>query len=169
MNPMHRARGTAIVGVVLSVLSAACSGDTGADTTTAAVEPSSAAAVTTSTTVAPLDVTTTAPAATTIATAPPSSTTTFVPVEATVTGVVIDVVGDLAGIDNFTIRLEDGSDLVLRLVEGLLFDETAPIGHVRDHLISGNPVLATYEVNAEGAAVATAIGDAAGGTNGHDD
>ncbi len=88
------------------------------------------------------------------------------PVEATVIGVVIAVDGTLAGIDSFVLRLEDGSDLTLVPVEGLLFDGAAPLTHVRDHLVSGSPVEATYTTTPQGPPVVKAIEDAVGT---HDD
>ena len=88
------------------------------------------------------------------------------PVEATVIGVVIAVDGTLAGVESFVLRLENGSDLTLVPAEGLLFDGAAPLTHIRDHLVSGNPVEATYKTSPEGPPVVKAIGDA-GGT--HDD
>jgi ABC-type amino acid transport substrate-binding protein len=121
----------------------------------------------TTTTAAPAtivgDTTTTAPPTT----IPQTTTTVDEPVEVTVTGVVIDVVGGLAGIDSFKIRLEDGSDVELTPGEGVLFDDVAPISHLQDHLVSGAPVTATYLTVAEGLPVVIAIGDAAG-THSHD-
>ena len=85
------------------------------------------------------------------------------------TGVVIAVEGGLGGIDSFVVRLEDGSDLMLVPVEGLLFDGAGPISHVRDHMISGNPVEVTYETSAVESATAIAIGDAGGRSHEHND
>ena len=113
---------------------------------------------------------TTALRATSTTAVPATSTTApFVSVEVTVTGVVIAVEGGLGGIDSFVVRLEDGSDLTLVPVEGLLFDGVGPISHVRDHMISGNPVEVTYETSAVESATAIAIGDAGGGSHEHDD
>jgi hypothetical protein len=104
-----------------------------------------------------------------VTTAPPASTTTFVPVEATITGVVIAVEGNLAEIESLVVRLEDGSDLALVPAAGLLFDGVSPISHVRDHLVSGSPVRITYRTSAAGPGTAIEIGDAGGGEHGHDD
>jgi hypothetical protein len=89
-------------------------------------------------------------------------------VEVTITGVVIAVEGTLAGTDSFTIRLEDGSDVVLVPVDGLLFDGASPLSHVRDHLVSGSPVRVTYQTSAAGPATAIEIGDAGGGEHEND-
>lgn len=100
---------------------------------------------------------------------PPAATTpttTAGVVQVSVTGVVIDIVGALAGIDSFTLRLSDGTDLELAPGEGLLFDDAAPISHLRDHLISGAPVTATYLETNGGRPVVIAVGDAEGG-DGH--
>ena len=89
-------------------------------------------------------------------------------VEASVTGVVIDVVGGLTGIDSFKLRLPDGTDLELMPGDDLLFDDVAPISHLRDHLVSGAPVTATYLEAGEGLPIVVAISDATGGDH-HDD
>ncbi len=120
-----------------------------------------------------------APSSTTRDTRPPAPTTSLSAVATTsepiattaaatgvaisVTGVVIDVVGGLAGVDSFTLRLPNGSDLVLAPAEDLLFDDVAPISHLRDHLISGAPVTATYLQADQGVPVVVAVGDAEGG------
>ena len=117
----------------------------------------------TATTLAIADSTTQAPTTTTLAattTLSPVTTAAPAPVEETVTGVVIAVEGNLAGIDSFVIRLPDGSDLTLVPIEGLLFDGVAPLSHVRDHLVSGNPVSVKYLTSSEGQPIATAVGDA---------
>jgi len=61
-----------------------------------------------------------------------------------VEGVVIAVDGDLTNVTSFTLRLPDGSDLVLMPAAGVLFHGSAPISHVRDHLASGAPVRVGY-------------------------
>jgi len=151
-------------GITFLALIAASCGDNAAEGTT---PPTTSSAVGTT-----LAATTTTPPTTvpqtTIATSttqPPATTTTAVPVEETVTGVVIAVEGNLAGIDSFVIRLPDGSDLELSPTEGLLFDGVAPLSHVRDHLVSGNPVTVTYVDASEGLPTVHAIGDASGDTH----
>jgi hypothetical protein len=118
-------------------------------------------------------VTTTADATTpsTIVELPPTPATTgaFVPIEVTVTGVVISVDGSLGATNFFTIRLGDGSDLHLVPSDGLLFDGAAPLSHVRDHLVSGSPVRVTYQTSVEGPLLVMQIGDAGAGEHSHDD
>ena len=87
----------------------------------------------------------------------------------TVTGIVIDVDGNLAATDLFVIRLESGDDLTLVPADGLLFDGVAPLTHLRDHLVSGDPIQVTYEISSDGPAMATAVGEAGGDTHSHDD
>jgi hypothetical protein len=146
----------------LALIAAGCGDDT---TGTIAPPATTSGAATT------LAATTTTPATapqTTIATPTthvPATTTTAVPVEETVTGVVIAVEGNLTGIDSFVIRLPDGSDLSLVPTEGLLFDGVGPLSHVRDHLVSGNPIYVTYEASSELPPIVHAIGDAAGDTH----
>jgi hypothetical protein len=82
--------------------------------------------------------------------------------------VVIDVVGGLAGIDSFTLRLPDGTDLELTPAEDLLFGDAGPISHIRDHLVSGAPVTATYRASSPGLPIVVAVDDAGGGHS-HDD
>lgn len=74
-------------------------------------------------------------------------------------GVVVAVDGDLTVINSFSVLLSDGSTLLLVPADGLLFDGSSPLSHVRDHLVSGAPVRVEYHT-AGGALVATAVGDA---------
>ncbi|MEE9177612.1 MAG: hypothetical protein V3U46_04235 [Acidimicrobiia bacterium] len=76
-----------------------------------------------------------------------------------VTGVVIDVQGNLQGTDSFTILIEDGSELVLVPTPGLLF-EGGPLSHLRDHVLSGAKVKVVYTVEDDGAHIAIEVGDA---------
>lgn len=92
------------------------------------------------------------------------STTTTAPqaedsVTKSVTGVVVAVDGGLAEVDSFSIVLDDGSTLVLTPERGLLFDHASPLSHVRDHMISGTPVLVEFHAAGDDL-VATAVGDA---------
>ena len=74
-------------------------------------------------------------------------------------GVVIEVEGGLTEVDGFLLRLPDGSDLRLRPAAGVLFHDNAPIGHIRDHMLSGEPIEVEYEILDDGAAVAISISD----------
>jgi hypothetical protein len=87
----------------------------------------------------------------------------------TVTGVVVSVDGTLSVTNFFTIRLEDGSDLTLAPIDGLLFDGVSPLSHLQDHLVGGSPVRVTYASSIEGPFLAIEIGDAGGGEHSHDD
>ena len=77
----------------------------------------------------------------------------------TVEGVVIEVEGGIAEVEGFLLRLPDGTDLRLQPADEVLFHDSAPIGHLRDHLRSGQPVAVEYEVLADGSAVAYSITD----------
>lgn len=77
-----------------------------------------------------------------------------------VEGTVIAVDGTLAAVASFTLRLPDGRDLVLVPAEGVLFDGSAPIGHLQDHLASGAPVRVGYVVLADGTLSAVLVEDA---------
>lgn len=160
----NRARGAVAILLALFVVGVACGDDAGSSTTVpVTVVPPTTVPVTT---VVPTTETPTTVPETTV---PETTTTTLAPVEVTVTGVVISVDGDLSGTQSFVIRLESGDDLVLVPGDGLLFDEVAPLTHLRDHLVSGNPVEVTYEMPTDGPHTVTAVGDAAGGTDTHDD
>lgn len=74
-------------------------------------------------------------------------------------GVIIEVEGGITEVNGFLLRLPDGSDLRLRPAEGVLFHDSAPIGHIRDHLRSGEPVEVEYEVLDDGSAVAYSVSD----------
>jgi len=80
----------------------------------------------------------------------------------TTTGVVIDVTGDLATVDDFVVRLPDGADQTIEPAPGIGFGADTAIGHLRDHLRSGAPVRIEYEVLDDGRWVALSIEDAAG-------
>lgn len=72
-------------------------------------------------------------------------------------GIVIAVHGDLASVDSFTVRTDDGRDLVL--VPAAKGDFDFPVSHLRDHLVSLDPVEVVYETNPVGLQVAVAIRD----------
>jgi hypothetical protein len=162
-------RGGIAAGAWLMIV-ASCGGTPAA--TSSGTPATALTSSTTTTTTAPVSsattaaTTTTAAAVTTTAAPPATTTTEATPLEAT--GVVIAVDGNLTGVASFTIRLEDGSDLHLAPVDGLLFDGTSPISHVRDHLVSGAPVSVTYLPTGGPLFPCTAIGDAGGEGTSHD-
>ena len=77
----------------------------------------------------------------------------------TARGVVVEVEGGIAEVNGFLLRLADGSDLRLQPAADILFHDSAPIGHIRDHLRSGEPVEVEYEVLDDGSAIAYSVSD----------
>ena len=76
-----------------------------------------------------------------------------------VVGVVIAVDGSLSGIDSFTIRVGDGTDLAFAPDDDALF-ENGPFSHIRDHLTSGAPIRVSYVMLDDGSNRALSAGDA---------
>jgi hypothetical protein len=76
-----------------------------------------------------------------------------------VVGVVIAVDGSLSGIDSFTIRVDDGTDVTFVPEDGALFD-SGPFSHIRDHLTSGTPIRVDYVMLDDGSNLALSAGDA---------
>ncbi len=74
------------------------------------------------------------------------------------TGVVVAVEGDLSAISSFSILLSDGETLVLVPQAGVLFDGEGPLSHLRDHLLSGEPVMVEFHQGADNLVAAT-VGD----------
>jgi hypothetical protein len=81
----------------------------------------------------------------------------------TVIAVVIDVTGDLTSVDQFVVRLPDGTDQVIEPAPGIRFHGDAAITHIRDHLRSGAPVRITYDVLDDGTWIARGVEDAGEG------
>jgi hypothetical protein len=139
---------------MLGVAGAACS--TGA---TIPVQPNP-----TETTAESATAATSTPAAPSTTTTGVTSTTvvdiaTTQPATASTAGVVIAVDGDLSAVAAFTMLLDDGSTLQLVPAAGLLFDDSGPLSHIRDHLVSGSPVLVKFHPEGD-LLIATAVGDA---------
>ncbi len=80
----------------------------------------------------------------------------------TIVAVVVDVTGDLTTVDQFVVRLPDGSDQVIEPAPGIRFHGDAAITHIRDHLRSGAPVRITYDVLDDGTWIAREVEDAGG-------
>lgn len=74
----------------------------------------------------------------------------------TVTGIVVDVVGELNDVESFTV-LAEGEQHTFTLLPGA--DYAFPPGHLRDHLRSGDPVRVDWE-DRDGARVAVTLDDA---------
>jgi hypothetical protein len=72
---------------------------------------------------------------------------------------VIEVEGGITDVSGFLLRLPDGSDLRLEPADGVLFHDSAPIGHIRDHLLSGESIEVEYEILDDGTAVAYSVTD----------
>lgn len=73
-------------------------------------------------------------------------------------GRLIDVVGGIEAIERFVVVTEVGESLEFVPGPGATFDG-GPLSHIRDHLISGEPVVVSYEER-DGVLIATAIEDA---------
>jgi len=58
----------------------------------------------------------------------------------TVTGIVVEVEGDLTTVSRFVLVLPDGTRPEFVPSPGILFHDRAPISHLQDHLRSGAPV-----------------------------
>jgi hypothetical protein len=69
---------------------------------------------------------------------------------------VIDVQGDLASVESFTVLTEDGPVVYLPDVE---ITAPFPLPHLRDHILSGEPVVVLWEIR-EGVEVAVSVDDA---------
>lgn len=83
-----------------------------------------------------------------------ASCTSTSPNEAT--GIVVDVQGELEQVEEFTV-LVDGERMVFQpAADG---DYAFPLGHLRDHLRSGEPVTVRWEEDGD-SQVATFIDDA---------
>ena len=80
--------------------------------------------------------------------------------ETTVTGVVVEVDGDLITVDRFAIVDDEGTRLTFTPAEGIAFHDSAPLSHIRDHLRSGEAVVVVYEALADGTLIAFEVRDA---------
>ena len=77
----------------------------------------------------------------------------------TARGIVVEVEGGIADVTGFLLLLPDGSRLRFQPADGVLFHDDAPLGHLRDHLRSGEPVEVEYERLPDGTAVAYSVSD----------
>lgn len=75
----------------------------------------------------------------------------------TVRGVVVDVQGDLQTVERFTLLTEEGEQLEFVPGTGLRFDG-GPLSHLRQHMVSGEPVRVRYE-SESGALVVVEVSD----------
>ena len=77
-------------------------------------------------------------------------------VRSAATGVVIDVEGAFNEVTRFTVRTTDGEDLTF--VPSVDGDFAFPLGHLREHLLAGTPILVEW-VDEDGELKATFIDD----------
>jgi hypothetical protein len=76
-----------------------------------------------------------------------------------VSGVVSEVSGDLTTVTGFVVLDEDGSSHRFTPANGLLFNGGS-LTHLREHVITGQRVVVTFEQGAEGELVAVHVEDA---------
>jgi hypothetical protein len=76
-----------------------------------------------------------------------------------VVGVVTEVTGDLSGIESFVVLDANGESFKFQPRTGLLV-MGAPPSHLRDHVVSGEPVRVTYHENSSGELIADEVKDA---------
>jgi hypothetical protein len=76
------------------------------------------------------------------------------------TGVVVDVTGDITTVERFAIQTADGERLELLVAPGVVFGNGAPVGHLSEHLQTGEPVVVRYEVLDDGSRVVQELDDA---------
>lgn len=77
---------------------------------------------------------------------------------ASVTGVVVDMDGDLTSVRSFVLRTADAEELTFVPAPGLEFDG-APLSHLRDHLRAGDTIRVDFEDDG-GVLVAVRVTDA---------
>lgn len=75
-----------------------------------------------------------------------------------VVGIVTQVSGDLGSVESFIITDPEGQSYQFTPVDGLLFDG-GPIDHLREHIVSGDPVQVRYERSDDGALIAVEVTD----------
>jgi hypothetical protein len=73
-------------------------------------------------------------------------------------GVITEVNGDLTSVAGFVVLAEDGSSHRFTPVNGLRF-EGGPLTHLRDHVVSGQPVVVTFERGPDGELIAVHVED----------
>lgn len=77
----------------------------------------------------------------------------------TISGVVVDVTGGITTVEEFVLRLSDGTDQAMVPAPGITFHDGAAIGHLRDHLRSGQTIVIEYEILDDGTWVALDVDD----------
>lgn len=74
-------------------------------------------------------------------------------------GVISEVSGDLTTVTGFVVLAEDGSSHRFTPMDGLLF-EGGPLTHLRQHVVTGQRVVVTFELGTSGELVAVRVEDA---------
>ena len=82
--------------------------------------------------------------------------------QGTIEGLVVDVQGDLSAVTEFSVLTEDGTQVFVPSEDG---DFAFPLPHLREHIISGVPVVVFWEDH-HGQKVAVFVDDA--GESSHD-
>ena len=77
-----------------------------------------------------------------------------------ITGVVVEVDGDITTVDSFVVVDESGRRAVFTPSASMTFHGGAPIGHLQDHLRSGERVRVVFESTADGRLIAISVSDA---------
>jgi hypothetical protein len=78
------------------------------------------------------------------------------PSEGEVFGIVTEVTGDLSGVESFVVLDTEGDSHKFIPSPGLEVMGQAP-SHLRDHVVSGEPVTVTYHENSTGELVADQV------------
>jgi hypothetical protein len=76
--------------------------------------------------------------------------------EGEVVGIVTEVTGDLTGVESFVVLDADGDSFKFKPRDELLVMGQQP-AHLRNHVISGEPVTVTYHEDASGELIADEV------------
>jgi hypothetical protein len=76
----------------------------------------------------------------------------------TLTGIVSEVNGDITTLTGFVVLAPDGSSHRFTPADGLLF-EGGPLSHLREHIITGQLVIVTFEQGSDGGLIAVHVED----------
>jgi hypothetical protein len=74
----------------------------------------------------------------------------------TVEGIVTEVTGDLTAVESLVIMDSEGKSHFFKPTPGLLF-YGGPLSHLRDHVVTGQRVVVTFEAGAYGEQIAVLI------------
>jgi hypothetical protein len=74
----------------------------------------------------------------------------------TVEGIVTEVTGDLTAVESLVIMDSEGKSHFFKPTPGLLF-YGGPLSHLRDHVVTGQRVVVTFEAGAYGERIAVLI------------